>query len=84
MNGVNGYLVTSNITGYTDRSIFLPAAGIRTDSGFEYVGSSSGYWSSSLLKSNPNLALTLTFYSGQTYMSNEKRFYGLPIRPVCP
>lgn len=84
MNGVNGYLVTSNITGYTDRSIFLPAAGIRTNSGFEYVGSSSGYWSSSLLNSNPYLALALTFYSRQTYMSNEKRFYGLTIRPVCP
>ena len=29
MNGVKGYSVTSNVDGYTDRSIFLPATGMR-------------------------------------------------------
>ena len=32
MNGVNGYFITSNKSGYTDRFIFLPAAGDRRDS----------------------------------------------------
>ena len=29
LNGVKGYSVTSNVDGYTDRSIFLPATGMR-------------------------------------------------------
>ena len=45
LNGVNGYLVTSTKDGFTDRSLFLPAAGCRSGSGFSRQGS-LGYYCS--------------------------------------
>lgn len=39
LNGVDGYLVTSNRPGYTDRSIFLPSSNVK-------------YWSSSIYSDN--------------------------------
>ena len=44
-NGINGFKVTSKKAGYTDKFIFLPAAGERNDSGLGGVGSYGGYWS---------------------------------------
>ena len=46
LNGVNGVKITSRVEGYTDRSIFLPAAGYRTDSRHLFAGVSGEYWSS--------------------------------------
>ena len=84
LNGVDGYLVTSNKTGYTDRSIFLPAAGYRLDTSLNYVGFYGIYWSSSLDTDGPNGAWDVLFnpnYVGTDYSS---RFGGRSVRPVCP
>lgn len=85
-NGVNGYLVTSNMFGYTDRSIFLPAAGYRSDTYYDAVGSYGKYWSSSLTEDEdaPHCACYLYFYSGYHHAINENRYYGYSVRPVCP
>ncbi|MBR3074554.1 MAG: hypothetical protein IKH11_02200, partial [Bacteroidales bacterium] len=45
--GVTGMIVTSNRAGFTDKSIFLPAAGVRS-SQYELQGAWGGYWSASL------------------------------------
>lgn len=45
LNGVNGIKITSKVEGYTDRSIFLPAAGYWTDSRQLFAGESGEYWS---------------------------------------
>ena len=45
-NRVVGYKVTSIVDGYTERSIFLPAAGYRWNNTFYRVGVDGHYWSS--------------------------------------
>ena len=80
-NGVNGYRVTSNKEGYTDKSIFLPAAGCRLDSSLGNAGSRGCYWSSSLYTSS-NVAYGLLFTSSSVHRYNN-RYYGQSVRPVC-
>lgn len=84
LNGVNGYRVTSNKSGYTDRSIFLPAAGCRDDSGLDDVGSCGYYWSSSLYTDYPNYAWDVFFDSGYHIAGDGSRALGISVRPVCP
>ena len=81
LNGVNGYRVTSNKFGYTDRSIFLPSAGWRYNTDLRFVGSSGNYWSSSLDTGRPYYALILN--SGH-FTSGSDRSLGQSVRPVCP
>ncbi len=87
-NGINGYKVTSNKAGYTDKFIFLPAAGGRSGSELSDVGSFGGYWSSSLYENDSNNALFFYFYSDYKslyhYLSYLDRYYGLSVRPVLP
>lgn len=83
-NGVNGYRVTSNKEGYTDKSIFLPAAGYRSDSSLDNAGSNGYYWSSSLDAGNPRYAYELNFDSGYVDWGGSGRGYGQSVRPVCP
>ena len=85
-NGVNGYRVTSNKEGYTDKSIFLPAAGYRDDSSLNSAGSYGFYWSGSLLTLTdyPYNAYELDFNSGSVYWSSSGRGCGQSVRPVCP
>ena len=45
-NGVNGVKITSKVEGYTDRSIFMPAAGYRDDSKLIFPEESGYLWSS--------------------------------------
>ena len=82
-NGINGYKVTSNKEGYTDRFIFLPAAGSRYGSDIGGVGSYGYYWSSLLRESYSNNAWGLIFDSYHRYL-DRKRCYGLSVRPVLP
>ena len=73
--GVKGMLVTSNVSGYTDNSIFLPAAG--------QSGSTSlrgNYWSSSLNESK--YAWVVAFNSGGYSRNYSNRCFGLSVRPV--
>lgn len=83
MNGVNGYRVTSKKSGYSSRSIFLPAAGCRIDTSL-YAGENAYYWSSSLSTDGPIYARNLYFISGNRYTFDYARFYGQSVRPVCP
>ena len=83
LNGVNGYLVTSNKTGYTDRFIFLPAAGER-DIPLDLVGSFGFYWSSSLYTDDPRSAYRFFFVSNYVRTSSGNRDGGFSVRPVCP
>ncbi len=78
-NGVNGSL----FTGPNGNSIFLPAAGYRYGSELLTAGSHGLCWSSSLYTGNPGYAWNLNFKSGDYYMSNYSRSYGLSVRPVC-
>ena len=82
-NGVYGYKVTSKKSGYTNKSIFLPAAGYRNDSSILGAGSYGYYWSSSLRTDYPRSAWYVDFDSGGVYRSNGTRRYGFSVRPVC-
>ena len=77
--GVYGYKVTSKVPGYTDKSIFLPAAGYNDGINTDYVGY---YWSSQL--SDPeSIAYYLFFnYGGTLGYGNYYRYQGRSIRPV--
>ena len=83
-NGVYGYKVTSKKSGYTNKSIFLPAAGYRYDRSLGRAGSYGRYWSSSLYTGNPSTAGGLYFsseYVGWDY--GYLRYVGFSVRPVC-
>lgn len=72
----SGYLLTSRILGHTDRSIFLPAAGIVGETGRYISGIYGQYWSST----NANY---YSFYSeGTEYLHQETRAHGMSVRPV--
>ena len=78
-NGVKGYKFTSTTNG---KSIFLPAAGFRSNSKLYYAGSSGYYWSSSLDEGYPDGAWGLFFGSGSVDAGNYDRINGHSVRPV--
>ena len=81
-SGVNGMLVTSNIAGYTDKSIFLPAAGYRYNARLNSADSSGSYWSSSLDESVSIFAELVLFDSGGVRRYIDSRDCGQTVRPV--
>ena len=89
VNGIGGYRVTSRKSGYTDRSIFLPAAGFR--SADELIGAGTNgysyycwsYWSSSLYTNYPDLAIAPNDFDTSGGINCYIRYEGLPIRPVA-
>ena len=84
-NGIPGYKVTSKKSGYTSRSIFLPAAGYRYDTGLSNVGSIGYYWSSSLTTGSPSGAEGVRFNSSDVVAGiSSRRGEGQSVRPVCP
>ena len=85
-NGINGYKVTSNKAGYTDKFIFLPAVGRRYGSGGPYeVGHDGFYWSSSLSEDYSHVAWSLFFDSNSRYLSDHgSSDSGHSVRPVLP
>ena len=80
---VAGFVVTSMVTGYANKSIFLPAAGYRTQNEVKEVGSSGYYWSSSLMPGIPEFAMAALFGTGNSMLTYSSRCYGQSIRPVC-
>ena len=78
-NGVYG----RKVTGPNGNSIFLPAAGFRSDSSLYGAGSYGYYWSSSLSTNYPNGAYGLYFYSDDVGWGNYNRYVGFTVRPVC-
>ena len=83
-NGVNGFLVTSNRTGYTGRSIFLPDNGWYRDlAELEDVGSEINYWSSSIYGSKNTFAFSYgSFEDNNTFDAPFSRYIGMSVRPV--
>lgn len=82
MNGVNGCKVTSNKPGYTDKYIFLPAAGGRNGRNLYVSGSNGFYWSLSLYTGQPEFAWLVNFYSSDVSRNNNNRWLGYSVRPV--
>ncbi|MBQ2573840.1 MAG: hypothetical protein II575_06425, partial [Bacteroidales bacterium] len=80
-NGVNGRL----FTGPNGNSLFLPAAGYRSEGRLYYAGSHGDYWSSSLYSSSTDRAWCLPFNSSECYMwwNNSFRYVGRSVRAVC-
>ena len=82
-NGVYGYKVTSKKSGYTNKSIFLPAAGDRYDRSHGDAGIIGYYWSSSLNTGSPRSAWSVDLYSDYVGRYSYERCYGFSVRPVC-
>lgn len=79
-NGVSGRLVTSK---NNNKSIFLPAAGDRSDTGLIGVESYGNYWSSSRRSDVPSCAWSVFF--NPTDLINSKSYtrrFGLSVRAV--
>lgn len=81
LNGVYGRLITSLANG---NSLFLPAAGWRSNSSLNDTGSYGYYWSRSLTTSNTSDAYYLYFYSSSinTNGGYSYRSFGRSVRPV--
>ena len=77
--GTKGY----KVTGPNGKSIFLPAAGYRNDSGLYRAGSDGSYWSTS--PHGPYLAWSLYINSASynTHTSGKRRNYGHTVRAVA-
>ena len=83
-NNVNGYKVTSKKTGYTDKSIFLPAAGDVNGTSLNWAGTYGYYWSSSLDGSDSSKAWRLDFYNGSRKGYSRERYKGSRVYAVHP
>lgn len=81
-NGVNGYL----ITGPNEHTIFLPAAGNKTNSSSLAYGSAGRYWTSTPSSSTTDNTYAYGFNFGSSLLptdyDNLFRNYGLTIRAV--
>lgn len=88
--GIKGYRVKSNVPGYTDRSIFLPAAGSRSGTGLYGFEKSAYIWSRELSANNSLYACCLqasyddktSSYTYQTTVSSRSAGYSL--RAIWP
>ena len=80
--GIAGYIAISKKSGYTDKTIFLPAAGLRDGSALGNVGYYGSYWSSSLYTNYPSFAFGVRFDSDSVYRIYYDRCRGLSVRPV--
>ena len=84
-NGVAGYLITSKKEGFTDCSIFLPAAGYKTSGTLNNNGSQGCYWSSMC---DDGMQSDGAFYlcgeSRRVYNARNLRCNGMTVRPVLP
>ena len=79
--GIAGRIVTSKRPGYSDKSVFLPAAGYLVDN--RLGGREWGhYWSSSLYMGYPNSSFEILFGSENYKETRSFRRTGYPIRPV--
>jgi len=79
--GVAGRIFTSKKTGYTDKFLFLPAAGYGDGTNLRGAGSCGSYWSSTSYSDYD--AWSLSFDSGNVFTySYYYRYCGRSVRPV--
>lgn len=88
-SGVNGYLIKSNVEGYSNNSIFLPAGGgdCYMYQGYYSItdeGRVGRYWTSSLNDKDSFEAIHYSFNSDGAGLGSSSRVIGRNIRPVCP
>lgn len=86
-SGVSGYLFTSLKDGYETQKLFLPVSSYRNSSSIDGIHVDRGhYWSSSLdpFPNPKSQAHCLDFSSSYISVGATSRFYGQPVRPVCP
>ena len=84
-DGIGGYLVTSKIKGYTDRSIFLPAAGWLQDGKLMQVGTYASYWCSTPgVQPDNTAAYGFNFKRGADEWHSENRESEQSVRMVMP
>lgn len=84
-NGVMGYMVTSSVEGFEDKSVFFPAAGYYEGVKLSNAGLKGYYWSSSVAVNSPDHAHGLSFdLKGHYTEYRDDRYDGRPVRPVCP
>ena len=81
-NGVAGRLVKGKTTGYTDKSIFLPAAGYGSGASLYSSGSHGDYWSSTPYSDYSLSAWGLYFSSSNFYRHDRNRSNGRSVRAV--
>ena len=86
LNGVKGYSVTSNVDGYTDRSIFLPATGMRIRQWTLSTDTIGRFWGNSIeIDDDSDEAVYLDFnFSRGPGRFSIIRCLGQCVRPVCP
>lgn len=79
-----GYLITSKVPGYTDKSIFLPVTGCKSKNQLKQYPETSYYWTNEVVVLVPPVARVLTFTSSPSSVAcNElPRIIGAQIRPV--
>ena len=82
LNGVNGI----KVTGPNGSTIFLPAAGLRSEYNLYDEGEYGFYWSSSFRLDDEEGAFSyyIWFNSGNRAWGDGNRFSGLSVRAVCP
>ena len=84
-DGIAGYLVTSKIKGYTDKSIFLPAAGWLQDGKLMQVGAYASYWCSTPgVQPDNEAAYGFNFKRGADEWHSENRESEQSVRMVMP
>lgn len=83
LNGIRGFMIISNVPGYENRYIFLPAAGyipqdeVMSDNYFCY------YWMSEIdMEDNTASARIWKASAMNAGHGASPRYYGIPIRPV--
>ena len=83
-NGVAGRRFTSKVAGYTDKSIFLPAAGWCNGKRLEWTASYGLYWSATVSSMNTNYGWILEFDNTWYVWENRhsERWNGYPVRGV--
>ena len=77
-NGVTGYLFTAS----NGKTLFLPAAGHRTENGLEEAGERGYYWSSELYSQHPIESYEYTFHKVFYGVGQDPRYYGECVRAV--
>ena len=81
-NGVAGYKVQGRKKGYTDKFIFLPAAGNRSGTGIGNAGVCGCYWSTSIDPEFSSDGQKLVFNTGEFLADLSWREAGYSVRPV--
>ena len=84
-DGKTGYLITSNIEGYRDRSIFLPASGWLQDGQLMRQHSYGSYWTSTPgVQPQGGSAYGFNFMSDGIEWHSENRYSEQSVRMVMP